>query len=550
MESLAMTNQSEQRTMAADLSDFSTLLVPFQVQPQLDSSPVADLAHFTYSFSSSATLSSFLPSTASTTSLPLTPTSSSQVGDIFTPYNLLSFQDGLCPLSEPPTLFSEQSPVTAQSSTPRLSPSRRKSTDLDKNLGFLPEQSTSPSRPSTPAVRLSIQTQTSSSSSFHFGRNKFVARIGNALKFRSRTTEDITPPFKPLNKQASRSTSALSAFDFGFDSNEETLSSHPETDSIHENDTNLDDMGLMRSLTTRVKRTVEGDEQSSLMRGLTLNRKRPETPLQHIQSIKIKGRPRISLPTQLISTTNMASYHAPSVQDMRVLSEQQAAGYASSPLSDTDNNDRPVSRSGSEHSSASSEPSLTDASSVSSRSFQDESVSPTDIGRGATDYFDVKPVDTPATSCEATPCSTPERKSPGLSLSSGAPAIPQRSPSHSKREHVRLARHRSVRSSLHAASLKLETMNEGVVSSQMGPMAPASIILSRPFSAELAQLSEAVEEFASIAATKDEQAEQAAISAAEDEAYLLSKGLARCSVEDYLDVIQPLAIAFAEAIEA
>ena len=179
-------------------------------------------------------------------------------------------------------------------------------------------------------------------------------------------------------------------------------------------------------------------------------------------------------------------------------------------------------------------------------------MSPTDNGRGASDYFDVRSVDTPATSCEATPCSTPERKSPGLSrfVSSDAPAIPQRAPSHSKREHVRLARHRSVRSSLRAASLKLESMNEGVVGSPMGLMAPASVILSRPFSAELAQLSEAVEEFASIAATKDEEAEAVATSSAEDDAYLSSRGLARCSVEDYLDVIQPLALAFAEAIEA
>jgi len=544
-----MASQSERRLTAADMADFSTLLVP-----QLDSS--ADLAHFTFPFISSSPAllhPSFLPSTASTASSPQLPTtteSSSQVGDIFTPYNPFSFQDGLCPLSESPTLFQEQtSPVPTHSSTSRFSASRRKSKDLDKFLGLLPEQSTLPSiKHSTPAVGQSLRTSPSSSS-FHFGRTTFVHRIGNVLKLRSRTTEDITPVFKTLNNQASRSTSALSAFDFGFDNIEETLSPQQETYSTsEENDSDLDEMGLMRSLTTRVKRSVEGDEQSGLMRGLTLSRKRPETPLEHIRSIKIKGRPKISLPTQIISTTNMASYHAPSVQDMRVLSQQQAAGYASSPLSDTN---RPVSRSGSEHSRASSEPSLTDASSVSSRSFQEESVSPTDTGRGATDYFDVKPVDTPATSCEATPCSTPERKSPGLSqVGSDAPAIPQRAPSHSKREHVRLARHRSVRSSLRAASLKLESMTEGVVPSPMGPMAPASVILSRPFSAELAQLSEAVEEFASIAATKDEEAELAATSVAEDDAYLSSKGLARCSAQDYLDVIQPLALAFAEAIEA
>lgn len=313
-------------------------------------------------------------------------------------------------------------------------------------------------------------------------------------------------------------------------------------------------MGLMRSLTTRVKRSVEGDEHSGLMRGLTLSRKRPETPLEHIQSIKIKGRPTISLPTQLLSTTNTASYHAPSIQDMRVLSKQQAAGLATSPLSKTDNNDRPVSPSGSQRSNASSEPSLTDASSVSSRSFEDESVSPTDTGRNATDYFAAKSVvDTPATSCEATPCSTPERKSTGLTLvesSADAPAIPQRAPSHSKREHVRLARHRSVRSSLHAASLKLESMNKEVFSSSMGPMLPASVILARPFSAELAQLNEAVEEFASMAAIKDEEAELATTSAEEDDAYLSRKGLAKCTVEDYLRDVQPIVIAFAEAIEA
>jgi hypothetical protein len=293
----------------------------------------------------------------------------------------------------------------------------------------------------------------------------------------------------------------------------------------------------MRSLTNRVKR-VDGEEHGSIMRSLT--RKRPETPLEHIQSIKIKGRPTISLPTQLISTTNMASYNAPSVEDMRMVSRQQAQ--RSSPLSQEE---RPVSPAG-------STPSLTDASSVSSRSSHNESVSPTDMSR-TDSYFDVQ---TPASSVESTPCSTPERKrrtsfqaeSPmsTSSTSIDAPAIPQRAPSHSKREHVRLARHRSVRSSLRAASMKLETMGaDGMV------MAPASVILSRPasqpFSHELEQLNEAVEEFASSAAARDEEIEQSLSTINEDADYITSKDLARCSVQEYLADIEDLTAAlFAE----
>jgi len=489
------------------------------IAPIVDGDDPFDSAHLslptfprTYSPSASSpsTTSALQQFSSSTQVSALATDSSFSEQSTFTHYTLDSL--GLCPLANRSLSTTSQS----YSSQPRAFDirSRRKSKDLEQNLDF-----------SQPTV-----TVLSSQPTLPIGRPKFFARVENI--FRPKKRQDKGSPVG-LNKLASLSTSALSAFDFGFDS---SRTQEEDTRSLC-SDTELDAMGLMRSLTNRMKR-VEGEEPS-IMRSLT--RKRPETPLEHIQAIKIKGRPAISLPTQLLSTTNMSSYNAPSVQDMRAMARQQAADVPVSPLSQTSTADRPVSSSGSQRSvSNMSEPSLTDASSISSRSSsQDEPVSPTDTSRRG-DYFDLE---TPATSCESTPCPSPERKR--VEFDASAPAIPQRAASHSKREHVRLARHRSVRSSLRAASMKLEGMNaEGIVDPAMGLMAPASVILSQtssqPFSSELEQLSEAVEEFASSAAARDEEIELAAAAVHEDVVYMADKGLANCSIDEYLADIQPL----------
>jgi len=469
---------------------------------------------FSLSASSPSTTSASQQSSSSNQVSALATDTSFSEQSLFTHYTLDSL--GLCPPADQSLSTTPQS----YSSQPRAFDirSRRKSKDLEHYLDFShPTVTALPSQSTLPA-----------------SRPKFLARVENI--FRPKKRQDKASPVGS-NKLASLSTSALSAFDFGFDS---SRTQEEDTRSLC-SDTELDDdMGLMRSLTNRMKR-VEGEEPS-IMRSLT--RKRPETPLEHIQAIKIKGRPTISLPTQLLSTTNMSSYNAPSVQDMRAIARQQAADVPSSPLSETTTADRPVSSSGSQRSvSNMSEPSLTDASSILSRSSsQDEPVSPTDTSRRG-DYFDLE---TPATSCESTPCSSPERKR--VEFDASAPAIPQRAASHSKREHVRLARHRSVRSSLRAASMKLEGMNAGgIVDPTMGLMAPASVILSQsstqPFSSELEQLSEAVEEFASSAAARDEEIELAAASVHEDVVYMADKGLANCSIDEYLADIQPLTTA-------
>lgn len=92
---------------------------------------------------------------------------------------------------------------------------------------------------------------------------------------------------------------------------------------------------------------------------------------------------------------------------------------------------------------------------------------------------------------------------------------------------------------------------DGIINTPMGLMAPASVILSQPFSQELEQLNEAVEEFASSAAARDEAIEaEAAASCPEEVAesdYLISKGLARWSADQYLDEIQVLTAGFLAA---
>lgn len=117
--------------------------------------------------------------------------------------------------------------------------------------------------------------------------------------------------------------------------------------------------------------------------------------------------------------------------------------------------------------------------------------------------------DSPAPSSKASPVFSAEQ--------TDAPALPKRAPSHSKREHVRLARHRSIRSSTQSTS------SSGSESSVVD--AP------HPFSRELEQLNEMAEEFGLVAneAIYDE-----------DVRTMQSKGLAKFSVEEYMAEIEDL----------
>jgi len=184
-------------------------------------------------------------------------------------------------------------------------------------------------------------------------------------------------------------------------------------------------------------------------------------------------RSQISLPVALISSTNAQLYNAIDIADMQ-------AAMAS------------------------------DASSTSST-------------RTSSDGMSVDACSTPATSVECSPTHESTNPlayyfsdSPTPSCVAEPPAIPKRALSHSKREHVRLARARSVRSSTQSLSSTSSDLTVDAV---------------HPFSHELEQLNEIAEEFGLVTSN---------VVYDEDTAIMQSKGLVKCSVEEYMAEIEDL----------
>lgn len=239
-------------------------------------------------------------------------------------------------------------------------------------------------------------------------------------------------------------------------------------------------MSLARAFTKRNKRSVDQTPQ----RGNTV-RYVPGTI----------NRSLISLPTELISTTNVQALNAP---DIRSISGSSAGSISSGHESDFSTIDRSFLMSaGSGNSSG------TDTSSI------DSSGPATPVTPAADDvksFFDAKnPVPVPA-------------------LAFDAPAIPQRAPSHSKKAHVELSRKRSIQ----RMSPPPTSIAKPSVRTSGEPRGPA-IDAHHPFGKELAQVNEMAEEFGATARLLDDE-----------EREILNKGLCKFGVEDYLDEIAGL----------
>jgi hypothetical protein len=239
-------------------------------------------------------------------------------------------------------------------------------------------------------------------------------------------------------------------------------------------------MSLSRAFTKRVRRNVEA------------------LPMQRSQTVKHAAgsidRSLISLPTELISTTNVQALNAP---DIRSISGSSVGSVSSSNDSDFATIDRSfLSHAGSDNSSIDSSGPAT----------------PVTPATDAKSFFDMK-MTTP---------SLPSLASPSLDFGLDTPALPQRAPSHSKKAHVELNRKRSIqRMSPPPVTITAEPAHRNPVD--------RSLTNAHPFGKELAQVNEVAEEFGATSRLLEEEEQE-----------ILSKGLHKFGVEDYLDEIAGL----------
>ncbi|KIY01315.1 uncharacterized protein Z520_02867 [Fonsecaea multimorphosa CBS 102226] len=234
-------------------------------------------------------------------------------------------------------------------------------------------------------------------------------------------------------------------------------------------------MSISRAFTKRVKRNLV--DQAPLQRGTTV-RYAPGTI----------DRSLISLPTELISTTNVQALTAP---DIRSISGSSSGSVSSGNDSDFSTIDRSfLTSAGNDNSSIDSSGPATPV---------------TPANEDTKSFFDSK---------QTTPL-LPAIASPTFDT----PVVPQRAPSHSKKAHVELSRKRSI-----------QRMSPPPVNiTQPRSTADSSAETRHPFGRELAQVNEVAEEFGATARLLDEEEQE-----------ILGKGLYKFGVEDYLDEIAGL----------
>jgi hypothetical protein len=236
-------------------------------------------------------------------------------------------------------------------------------------------------------------------------------------------------------------------------------------------------MSISRAFTKRVRRNTE---QSTMQRSTTI-KYAPGTIDRNL----------ISMPTELISTTNVQALTAP---DIRSISGSSSGSISSGNDSDFSTIDRSF---------------LNNAGSDTSSVDSSGPATPVTPANDAKSFFDLK---------QSTPL-LPAIASPGFSIET--PVIPQRAPSHSKQAHVDLSRKRSIqRLSPPPTNLNKPAHREAIEPSISSP---------HPFGKELAQVNEVAEEFGATASIIDEE-----------EREILSKGLHKFGVEEYLDEIAGL----------
>lgn len=228
-------------------------------------------------------------------------------------------------------------------------------------------------------------------------------------------------------------------------------------------------------------------------------------------SVKLSGkvidRNLISHPVALLSTTNMLSYNAPDISSLKGL--RKTSSSVSSGSSHTSAEDSDGSRNTYQ----------TDASSV------DNSPTTSPGNHDSASYFSLK-------SGKSTPRRSISTSDLKTRVSSPTPEIPHRAPSHSKKAHERVARKsasQQFRSHSNTQSwLLVPTASEQQTSLEIFSNKVDS---AHPFSRELKQLDEVVEEFNDNIQDVDGEV---------DVDVMKTKNLAKFCADDYVAEIRPL----------
>lgn len=239
----------------------------------------------------------------------------------------------------------------------------------------------------------------------------------------------------------------------------------------------------------------------SLARAFTKRIKRDEQDVDHNRSKSVRyaagsiRRDMISLPTELISTTNVQAYNAPDISSLKKSTSSAGSSLSTGLDADFASFDK----------SFISDHDRTDSSSIEASSPATPITPPMDHSDG---FFDAK---TPLSPIKILSSPTPD-----------IPAVPQRAPSHSKKAHVELSRKRSVqRMSPPPSSIPEKPRNSAEF---FGASSEA-----HPFGKELAKVNEVAEEFGAASSVIDEE-----------ERELVSKGYHKFTVEDYINEIAGL----------
>lgn len=201
----------------------------------------------------------------------------------------------------------------------------------------------------------------------------------------------------------------------------------------------------------------------------------------------------ISLPTELISTTNVNALNYPDISTLNSVSSS-----SSSVNSGSDSDFTTISRNFIDSAATTPDTSSLEASPVSEPN-------------NTSSFFD------PPHRSKAVAAARPSSSNSNMDV----PAIPKRALSHSKKAHQELARKRSIsRMSPPPSTLPGPTVVRNSADI-FGPTDP-----SHPFVKELAQVNEVAEEFGMVSA-----------SLIKEEQDLISRGLRKFGVEDYLEEI-------------
>ncbi|RMZ89709.1 hypothetical protein DV736_g3060, partial [Chaetothyriales sp. CBS 134916] len=237
----------------------------------------------------------------------------------------------------------------------------------------------------------------------------------------------------------------------------------------------------------------------SLARALTKRIRREEPAVTTSSNGQIRYAPgtirreMISSPTELLSTTNVQALTAPDISARSMSAKSSSSSVGSTIDSDFSTIDR----------------GFLNATDDSSIDLSSPGTPITPPGEHSKDFFNTKPISVPALlNREPTP---------------STPIVPMRSASHSKQAHVEMSRNKSVQ----RRTPPPENIDKHIIRNSAEMFGLPS--QDHPFGRELAKVNEVAEDFGATTAVLEEEEQE-----------LVSKGLYKFSVDDYISEIMNL----------